>query len=214
MCKTARTALTTIALAAISAGVLTGCGGGDGDAGAGSPTATVTVTETVTAEPTSSEPAEATGAPSADDSATGQEPNVGERALEVGQWREGTNLRTRIVEFFQPANAPKPSYLADDTHSDGAIARVEMCLRAGGEPATGGIYDLFMAYDASGGQYSRSSSTWGEWPPLPQLPSEVSIAPGKCLSGWVLLSAPKNTRLVSVDMSDGEGGSIAEWKVG
>ena len=110
-------------------------------------------------------------------------------------------------------NAPKPSYLSGDTDGDGAIIRVEMCTRAGAEPTKGDIYDLFMGYDASGGQYTQSSSTWGEWPPLPQLPDSVSIAPGKCLSGWVLLSAPKNTRFVTVDMSDGEGGSVAEWKV-
>jgi hypothetical protein len=29
----------------------------------------------------------------------------------------------------------------------------------------------------------------------------------------VLISAPKATKLVTFDMSDGEGGSIAEWKV-
>lgn len=210
MHKSVRTALTTISLGAISTGALTGCGGGEVDGEASSPTATVTVTQTVAA----SEAAEATATPTADASPTSQAPNVGARALKVGKWREGTNVRTRVVQFFQPANAPKPSYLAGDTDGDGAIARVEMCVRAGGEPAKGEIYDLFMAYDSSGGQYTRSGSSWGEWPPLPQLPSDISIAPGKCLSGWVLLSAPKNTRIVTVDMIDGEGGSIAEWKVG
>jgi hypothetical protein len=214
-----RTALTTAraaawaALAVASAGALAGCGGGDSDAEAGAPTATVTVTETVTADPEPTEDATASETPSADATPTAQEPNTGDRALKVGQWREGINVRTRITEFFQPANAPKPSYLAGDTDGDGAIAKVEMCVRSGGEPAKGDIYDLFMGYDSSGGQYTQSSSTWGEWPPLPQLPSEVSIAPGKCLSGWVLLSAPKNTRFATVDMNDGEGGSIAEWKV-
>lgn len=214
MRKTVRTALTTIALATISAGALTGCGGSGGDAGAGSPTATVTVTETVTADPSPSETAEGAETPSAEASPTAQEPNVGDRALKVGQWREGIDIRTRVVEVFQPANAPKPSYLAGDTDGDGAVAKVEMCVRTGGEPAKGEIYDLFMAYDASGGRYTRSGSSWEEWPPLPQLPIDISIAPGKCLSGWVLLSAPQNTKLVTVDMSDGEGGSIAEWKVG
>lgn len=171
----------------------------------------MTVTETVTAEPTPTETASET--PTAEASPSPQEPNTGERALEVGQWREGVQVRTRVTEFFQPADAPKPSYLAGDTDGDGAVARVEMCTREGAKPTKGDIYDLFLAYDASGGQYTQSSSTWGEWPPLPQLPDTVSIAPGKCLSGWVLVSAPRNTKLVTFDMSDGEGGSIAEWKV-
>lgn len=177
---------------------------GDAD---GDPTATVTVTATPSTEPSETE------TPSETASASPQDPNVGDRALRVGQWREGVSVRTRVAEFFQPANAPKPSYLTG-SDGDGAVARVEMCTRAGAEPTKGDIYDLFMAYDANGGQYTRSGSSWGEWPPLPQLPVEASIAPGKCLSGWVLLSAPKDTKIVSVDMSDGEGGSIAEWKVG
>lgn len=70
-----------------------------------------------------------------------------------------------------------------------------------------------MAYDDnSEGQYTQSSSTWGGWPPLPQLP-DTAIASGKCLSGWVLTSAPKATELVTFDMSAGDGGSIVEWKV-
>ena len=214
MRTTAHRALNTIALAAISTGALTGCGGSDGDADAGSPTATVTVTETVTASSSPSDVAEPSEDPAGDEPLSPQEPNIGDRALKVGQWREGLDVRTRITEFYQPANAPKPSYLAGEADGDGAIARVEMCTRAGSDATKGDIYDLFMAYDASGGQYTQSSSTWGEWPPLPQLPSEVSIAPGKCLSGWVLISAPKNTKLVTFDMSDGEGGSIVEWKVG
>lgn len=214
MRTTTRAALTTLTLALAAA--LAGCGGsGDGNSGSsadgaasGEPTATVTVTETVTATPSP----EASETPSEEATPTAQEPNVGDRALKIGQWREGTQVRTRVVEFFQPSDAPKPSYLQGDD-GDGAVARIEMCTREGAKPTEGDIYGLFMAYDNSGGQYTQSSSTWGEWPPLPQLPDTVSIAPGKCLSGWVLISAPKATKLVTFDMSDGEGGSIAEWKV-
>ena len=202
-----------VAIAALALSVLvTGCSGSDDGKTAEEPTSTVTVTETVTADATPSETPSET--PTDEASASPQEPNVGDRALKVGQWREGTQVRTRVTEFFQPANAPKPSYLAGDTDGDGAIARVEMCTREDAKPTKGDIYDLFLAYDASGGQYTQSSSTWGEWPPLPQLPDTVSIAPGKCLSGWVLVSAPRDTKLVTFDMSDGEGGSIAEWRVG
>jgi hypothetical protein len=213
MRTTTRAALTIVVLAAS----LAGCGGSGGStsdssadgAASSEPTATVTVTETVTATPS----AEASETPSEEATPSAQEPNVGDRALKIGQWREGTQVRTRVVEFFQPANAPKPSYLQGDDDGDGAVARIEMCTREGAKPTKGDIYGLFMAYDNSGGQYTQSSSTWGEWPPLPQLPDTVSIAPGKCLSGWVLISAPKATKLVTFDMSDGEGGSIAEWKV-
>lgn len=204
----ARVALTGIVVSMAASAC---SGGNDGDA-AGEPTATVTVTETVSADTSpSSTPSETT---TTDASPVPQEPNVGNRALKVGQWREGTQVRTRVAEFYQPADAPKPSYLRGTDDGDGAVARVEMCTRKDADPTKAEIYDLFMAYDANGGQYTRSGSSWGEWPPLPQLPINISIAPGKCLSGWVLLTAPKNTKVVTVDMSDGEGGSIAEWKVG
>lgn len=213
MRTTIHATLTTLALAV----VLTSCSSDGSGEAAGAPTATVTVTETVTASP-SADPSEsatdeASEAPS-DEPMSPDEPNTGDRALKVGQWREGLDIRTRVTEFFQPANAQKPSYLQGESDGDGALAKVEMCVRNTSEPMKGQLYDLFFGYDASGGQYTQSSSSWEDWPPLPQLPNEASIAPGKCLSGWVLFTAPKNTKFVTVDMGDGEGGSIAEWKVG
>ena len=84
----------------------------------------------------------------------------------------------------------------------------------GGEPAKGEIYDLFLAYDASGASTPSRAAHGASGRRCRSCRWTVTIAPGKCLSGWVLLSAPKNTKLVTVDMNDGEGGSVAEWKVG
>ena len=212
--RTTRTTLPTAVTVAALTVVLTGCGDSGTSDAAGEPAATVTVTETADAsEAPSSTPSE-TETPTADASPTSVEPNVGDRALKVGQWREGTGLRTRVVEFYQPSDGPMPSYLNGSSDAYGAVARVEMCVPKGAEPAKGDIWDLWFGYDTNGGQYTRSSSSWEVWPPLPQLPAETSISPGKCLSGWVLLSAPRDTKLVTVDLNDGEGGSVAEWKVG
>ena len=181
---------------------LTGCGGGDADGGdAGStsvPTATVTVTETVTAAPSQSPASNA--------------PNVGDRALRVGQWREGSGFRSRVAEFVQPVDAALPSYLVGDSSAEGAVARVELCVRRSEpESLSGSVWDLFGAHDEAGGQYTRAGSSWDAWPPLPQFPAELNLAPGKCANGWILFNTPPDTTITTVTLDDGDE-TAAEWQ--
>ena len=63
---------------------MAGCGGGGAEADG--PTTTVTVTETVTADP---EPNRRADRSERRRTVSPQEPNVGDGALRVGQWREG-----------------------------------------------------------------------------------------------------------------------------
>lgn len=142
-------------------------------------------------------------------------PNVGARALGLGEWREGEDVRTRVVKFVQADQIQPPSYLQGMSDAEGALANIQMCVRKSSnvsfhEFPTG----LFHAYDKNGGQYSSSSVSWTEWPPRPQLPSEINLPPGRCVQGWVLFSVPKNTRILTVD-EDGfdDAITVAQWRM-
>jgi hypothetical protein len=184
---------------------LTGCGGGDGDdTSQPSPTVTVTATATPseTATPTPSEPTAAA------------EPNVGDRALTVGQWREGTGLRSRVIEVRSADPGLRPSYLRGSSDGVGITLKVRSCSRKSiGKPNLVSAYD-YTAQDAAGGLYEVSGSSWGEWPPLPQYPIEHKLPAGQCVEGWILLTAPAGTAPKVVSLTDGQGGSVADWEVG
>lgn len=178
--------------------LLTGCGSDDSK-----PTAAPTVT--VTASPTATDSA----SPSA------VAPNTGTNALKVGQWREGRDVRTRVRSLIQPSDTRPPSYLKGESDAEGALADVEMCVRKSTTYVmTGSLYDSFHVYDKDGGQYSQASSSWDEWPPRPQFPSdEVKVTPGRCVRGWILFSAPRDVRVRSI-ANDGQADATAEWLTG
>jgi len=186
-------ALLVVPLLAVAA-----CGGG-GQSGAAAPGPTV-VTTTASIAPTP------TPSPFA--------PNVGDRALKVGQWREGEVVRTLVKSFTQTSDASPPSFLVGESEAEGALAEIKMCVRkTATEPLKGQVYGLFNVYDKSGGQYSQASSSWDEWPPRPQWPNDVNLSPGRCVTGWILFSVPKSVRIAYV-ANDGDGSAAsAEWKV-
>ena len=146
-------------------------------------------------------------------SPSGVPPNVGETALQVGEWREGSGMRSRVIKVVQPSKVKLPSYM-DGGESDamGALVKVQECVRPDApQPFTVAVEDWF-ASDKDGGQYVPSSSRWDDWPPLPQFPwIGKKIRPGACALGWVLLQAPRNTKIVSVSLI-GDPVS-AEWLV-
>ncbi|WP_418062486.1 hypothetical protein [Pimelobacter simplex] len=204
------TRMTLAALALVGGAALGGCGDGD-DKPASQPTATVTTTETASAG--ASDPASPTDPTDpADPAASALEPNVGDRALRVGQWREGLALRTRVVEVRQPTAAAQPDYLRDLPDASGAAVLVRSCLRKGEAPLWVTTSD-FVARDKSGGVYESASSSWEEWPPRPQYPFERELRAGQCLQGWVLLSAPNGTRISSIELTSDDGTVSAEWRV-
>lgn len=204
------TRTTLAALALVGGAVLAGCGDGD-DKPAPQPTATVTTTETASAG--ASDPATPTDPTDpAESTASGREPNVGDMALRVGQWREGVSLRTRVIEVRQPTAAGLPDYLRDLSDASGAAVLVRSCLRKGEEPLWVTPSD-FVARDKSGGVYESASSSWEEWPPRPQYPFERELRAGQCLQGWILLSAPNGTRITSIELTSDDGSVSAEWRV-
>ena len=142
---------------------------------------------------------------------SGNPANLGDKALKIGQWREGTDIRTRVRSITQSANVKLPSYLVGDSEAQGAIADVEMCARASAEgPITGYSHRNFVVFDADGGQYQQASSSWDVWPPRPQFPAELNIAPGQCARGWILFSVPADTRVTKIS-NGGSDQPTAEW---
>ena len=186
--------------AAVLSSCLMGCSGGsDGDPGA-VPTANVTVTETVGAEVVPSAPATPTTAPR----------NVGADALNVGQWREWPKMRSLVSALRQPSEVKPPSYLQGESDAEGALLRVKVCLpNSAVQPANASAFDFYL-YDSEGGEYTAGASSWDEWPPVPQFPSETKVAPGRCVTGWVLYPMPKQTRIVRASWGSGPDAE-AEW---
>lgn len=137
--------------------------------------------------------------------------NVGDNALQVGQWREGSDIRSQVQKVIQPAKTQPPDFLSG-ADRDGALLQIRMCSRPKtSEPAPIGSYNWY-AYDADGGEYTPNSSSWENWPPQPQFPSEVNLGPGRCATGWILLSVPRDTKLALVSLGQGAD-AVAEWKI-
>lgn len=139
--------------------------------------------------------------------------NLGDRALKIGQWREGTGIRTRVRAVTQSADVQLPSYLVGNNEAQGAIADVEMCARESAPGSiTGYSHREFVVFDADGGQYQQASSSWDVWPPRPQFPAELNVAPGQCARGWILFSVPADTRVMKIS-NGGLDQPTAEWLV-
>lgn len=142
---------------------------------------------------------------------SGNPANLGDQALKIGQWWEGADVRTRVRSITQSADVKLPSYLVGDSEAQGAIADVEMCVRASAEgPITGYSHRHFVAFDADGGQYQQASSSWDVWPPRPQFPAELNVAPGQCARGWILFSVPADTGVAKIS-NGGSDQPTAEW---
>lgn len=186
--------------AAVLSSCLMGCSGGsDGDPEA-VPTATVTATETVSAAVVPSASATPTTAP----------PNVGADALKMGQWREGTLVRSQVSALRQPSEVQPPSFLQGESDAEGALLHIKVCgLKSAAQPANASSYDFYL-YDREGGEYIAGFPSWDEWPPVPQFPSETKVAPGRCVTGWVLYPMPKQTRIVRASWGSGPDAD-AEW---
>ena len=194
----------TIALLAITSPLLLSACNDSEAAPSAQPTATVTAT--VTAEPTPE--------PVIDDVPTEPAPaNIGDDALNVGEWREGIGLRSRVIEVRQPGDPGIPTYLADDDTAQGAVAKVRQCARDDAPNSFAlNPYFEWTAQDESGGTYEVAGSSWEVWPPLPQYPtSEHVIQPGKCIEGWLLFAMPRDGKAASIALGDGAGTLNAEW---
>lgn len=142
------------------------------------------------------------------------EPNVGDNALKVGEWREGSGVRTQVIEVVQPSDAKLPDFLGSkDADAIGPLVKVRACARASVTKPMYVSADEWFAYDAEGGEYTVSTSQWDNWPPLPQYPWQGrKLRPGQCVQGWVLLLAPRDTKIEKVSLGAGNE-TAAEWLI-
>lgn len=185
--------------------LLAGCSSRS-DGSASATPATVTATVTVTAEPSST----ASASPSS--KASSVEPNVGSRALKLGQWREGSGVRSKVISFTQASDTNPPSYLSGDSSAEGALVKLTLCERPSEtKPAPISAYDWY-AYDSSGGEYTVAGSSWDEWPPLPHFTYESKLRPGTCAGGWMLFNVPKSVKITKVSYGSGAD-AAAEWVI-
>jgi hypothetical protein len=193
-------------VAASCAVVLVGCG--DSDAGS-TETETVSITTTVTATPGSfeSEPAEA---PSSSEDPYA--PNIGDRALTIGDTRVGQAIKTTLKSVRYPY---PPDYAREpDAGNDFVGLELEQCYNKDADvdpqyPDTTTYNGDWVVLDPKGYEYGGDGSSWNDWP-APKFPEAVTMNPGRCYKGWISLQAPKGTKIVSVIWRPG-GSETAEW---
>jgi hypothetical protein len=182
--------LAAVAAAVLAAALLAGCGS-SGEAASKSAT------------PSS---------PSSSASPTPFAPNVGATALSIGQTRDGKAFRTTVYEVKQHVKAP--TFAPPEPGNKWVIARAKMCSRnTSPETAFSTDWTDYVIMDDNDGQYDASGVSWGTWPPLPQYPRDRKIAPGTCVTGWMLFTAPRSVKITKIGLTDGESGFSAEWKL-
>lgn len=196
-----------LATGAVIAAALSGCGTSDDGArseGAAPSPSVVTITATPT--PSASASLAVTASP------TAVPPNVGDAALQIGEWRKGAGVRTKVIEVRQAERTTRPDYLLDQPDSSGAVLRVRSCVRKSAtEPTSLSAFN--WSGSDRGAYYETANSSWETWPPLPQYPVERTFRPGTCVEGWVLLAVPDGVHIDTVGLDGGDGSSVAEWLV-
>ncbi|WP_133059106.1 MULTISPECIES: hypothetical protein [unclassified Nocardioides] len=191
-----------LAIAAVL--LLSGCANNSGDPNA-TPTATVTVTETAPLIEPEPEP---TPTEAADTYA----PNIGDRALTVGDTRVGRDVLTTLTSVkypYPPAYAREP-----DPGNDFVGLELEQCFGKDVEtdpdfPAQTTYNSEWVALDPQGYEYGGDGSSWNDWP-TPKFPELVTMNSGRCYKGWIAIQAPKGTRIASVIWRP-DGTETAEW---
>jgi hypothetical protein len=183
--------------------LLTGCGGGEAAPNA-QPTVTVTVTPT---------PLEATELSDPTPSAGSFEPNVGERALKIGEPRQGSAVRTTLREVRFPY--PPGQYREPEQGQQFVGLRIEQCLAKTAE-ATDDYGDPIQStypgdwyVGTPNGNQLTGGGEWTDWP-QPKFPTLVSMNPGECLKGWITLEVPVGTKIAKLIWRPG-GTTTAEW---
>jgi hypothetical protein len=194
--------------------LLTGCGG-DSDA---EPKATITETVTVTADPEPRETTSTATTPTEEPSAEETDPyapNVGPRALNVGETREGEEVLTTIHEYRDSMKHPSNPYIEPGAGNRWVGVDAEQCIRRSAARAASVATYGFAVGDGSGGVFDTEGSFWDDWPSLPQFPFERKLQPGQCARGWMLVRVPARAKVTMVQAGDflGTGEVFAEWRV-
>ncbi|UUW92507.1 hypothetical protein [Pimelobacter simplex] len=194
------------AAALLTLGVLAGCGGDDGGDSDAKAVETVTATATVTVTPETFESAPDDSTSSAEEDPYA--PNVGDRALKVGETRVGQSIETTLEEMKIPY--PPGQYREPGPNNVFLGLRIEQCLAA---DAPTDIYSTYAhdwsAVAPSGSEYKDSGSSWNDWP-TPRFSEYVTMIPGRCIKGWIAYEVPQGAKIASV-LWRPDGVTTAEW---
>lgn len=194
---------TRIAAPLLALGLLAGCGGGDAEPA--QPAETVTVF---------SDPSEA-ATPEAEAPTENFDPNVGDRALQVGQSRVGREVTTTLLEVRDPYPPPDEFRLTDPSNRFVGL-RLSQCVIEDPETPPNQIVSSyngeFVAVTKQGSEYPGSGSSYNDFP-LPKFPESATITPGSCVKGWMAVELPGEVQYDKfVWRSAGE--TLAEWITG
>lgn len=135
-------------------------------------------------------------------------PNLDDRALSVGEAREGQDVVTtlREVEYpYPPAESRQP-----DEGNEFVGLHLEQCVREGvAEPGITTYNAEWSAVTAEGQEYAGNGSYWSDWP-SPKFPESVGSVAGRCVEGWLVLQVPESTQIERL-MWRPEATPTAEW---
>lgn len=196
-----------LAAAAIAATtmVLAGCGGGDsGEEGAGSEASSPSASpssEAPSDEPTESEEPEDPFAP-----------NVGNRALQVGQARKGEEVVTTLLEVTPSYESSPETMRFAEAGMEWLAIRVRTCVRRNATHQNTSASTPQWAAVMKGGTEYRSDSYFSDWP-TPAYPDTVVVQPGRCVEGWMALEVPKGSKPRYLAWRPDYLSTVAEWRL-
>ncbi len=134
--------------------------------------------------------------------------NLGDRALKVGETRDGKDVHTTLHEVKYPY--PPAEYRRPDDGNVFLGLRIEQCLDSDAtDPGQSTYNGEWAAVAKSGDEYGGSGMSWNDWPE-PKFPETVGTIPGRCIKGWISLQVPKDTDFTSIIWRP-EGTPVAEW---
>jgi hypothetical protein len=139
------------------------------------------------------------------------EPNVGDRALRIGQTREGSLITTRLIAYRYPY--PPGQYNEPTSGNQWFGLRVRQCLRDSAPPDQGPYmatsHDEWFITAPRGAQFSGGLSDM-HWP-TPRFPEYAGMNPGECLIGWMVVEVPTGMKVERIVYRPLGSPAVAEW---
>ncbi len=182
--------------------LLVACGGGDAEPAEPAQTVTVFSDPSAAATPKQDEP-------------SNFDPNVGDRALEIGQSRVGREVTTTLLEVRDPYPPPDEFRLSDPDNRFVGL-RLSQCVIKNPETPPNQILSSyngeFSAVTAQGNEYPGDGSSYSDFP-LPKFPESITITPGTCVKGWMAFELPGGVRYNKIVWRS-VGETLAEWNIG
>lgn len=192
----------SFAIAASIALMATACGG-DKESTAAEDTTSESPSVSTSVDPTPSE------SPTPNEKVDPYAPNIGGRALKVGQSRRGTGVITTVLEVKRPY--PPALYREPNPGKVWLGIRAKTCVKSDQTETAQVFWGEWAAVDKNFGTYPGSSTSWDDFP-VPQYPSYGEVNPGECVQGWLLVDLPQGKKIKKIAYRPG-GQTIAEWKL-